>query len=118
MHPSISAPQQQSTSDATSKLQLMNLKAAAQRIGLDSGSVGWAILERLSTETDHGPEWNDIWNALSVSKATLLLPLESYKPSEVITAEFIKDHIALCDGQAKSNAPIVTLSGLRGTLTE
>ncbi|EED79722.1 predicted protein [Postia placenta Mad-698-R] len=118
MHPSISAPQQQSTSDATSKLQLMNLKAAAQRIGLDSGSVGWAILERLSTETDHGPEWNDIWNALSVSKATLLLPLESYKPSEVITAEFIKDHIALCDGQAKSNAPIVTLSGLRGTLTD
>ncbi|EED81888.1 predicted protein [Postia placenta Mad-698-R] len=118
MHPSISAPQQQSTSDATSKLQVMNLKAAAQRIGLDSGSVGWAILERLSTETDHGPEWNDIWNALSVSKATLLLPLEPYKPSEVITAEFIKDHIALCDGQAKSNAPIVTLSGLRGTLTD
>ncbi|PCH44498.1 hypothetical protein WOLCODRAFT_105227 [Wolfiporia cocos MD-104 SS10] len=120
MHPSMSASQQQNPfqGDATSKLQMMNLKAAAQRIGLDAASTGWAILERLSTEADHGPEWNEIWNALSVSKATLLLPLNPHRASEPITPEFIKDHIALCDGASRNNAPIVTLSGLRGTLTD
>ncbi len=54
--------------DATSKLQLMNLKAAAQKGGLDSASVGWAILEKLGTETDRGPEWNEIWGAISTGK--------------------------------------------------
>lgn len=57
--------------DATSKLQLMNLKAAAQTGGLDSASTGWAILEKLGTETDHGLEWNEIWGALSNSKVRL-----------------------------------------------
>ncbi|TFY61073.1 hypothetical protein EVJ58_g4731 [Rhodofomes roseus] len=120
MQPSMSAagPQNASHSDATSKLQIMNLKAAAQRIGLDTASTGWAILERLSTETDHGPEWNEIWGALSFSKATLLLPLDNHRSSEPITPEFIKDHIALCDGSGRSNAPIVTLSGLQGTLKD
>ncbi len=56
--------------DATSKLQLMNLKAAAQKGGLDAASTGWAILEKLGTETDHGPEWNEIWNAISVGKVS------------------------------------------------
>lgn len=65
------APQQQSFhGDATSKLQLMNLKAAAQKGGLDSASTGWAILEKLGTETDHGPEWNNIWSAISVGKVS------------------------------------------------
>lgn len=54
--------------DATSKLQLMNLKAAAQTGGLDAASTGWAILEKLGTEPDHGSDWNEIWNALSSSK--------------------------------------------------
>ena len=54
--------------DATSKLQYMNLKAAAQTGGLDAASTGWAILEKLGTETDHGPEWNEIWSALASSK--------------------------------------------------
>ena len=57
-----------SQGDATSKLQLMNLKAAAQKGGLDSASTGWAILERLGIETDHGPEWNKIWDAISLGK--------------------------------------------------
>ncbi|KZT07540.1 uncharacterized protein LAESUDRAFT_725000 [Laetiporus sulphureus 93-53] len=120
MHPNISPQQQQSAyhGDATSKLQLMNLKAAAQRIGLDAGSTGWAILERLGSETDHGPEWNDIWNALSVSKATLLLPTELHRPSDPITPELIKDHIALCDSSSKNGTAIVTLSGIRGTLAD
>lgn len=57
--------------DATSKLQLMNLKAAAQKGGLDAASTGWAILEKLGTEGDHGPEWNRIWAALAVGKVRL-----------------------------------------------
>jgi hypothetical protein len=56
--------------DATSKLQVMNLKAAAQHIGLDTASVGWAMLERLIHENDHSPEWNEIWHALSVDKVS------------------------------------------------
>lgn len=56
--------------DATSKLQLMNLKAAAQKGGLEAASTGWAILEKLGTETDHGPEWNEIWSAITTSKVS------------------------------------------------
>src|SRR5262245_37409163 len=40
-HPSVSASIGDPSATATSKLQLMNLKAAAQGIGLDTGSVGW-----------------------------------------------------------------------------
>ncbi|THH32050.1 hypothetical protein EUX98_g2138 [Antrodiella citrinella] len=104
--------------DATSKLQLMNLKAAAQTGGLDAASTGWAILERLGTETDHSAEWNDIWTALSTNKATLLLPLDTHPANEPITVEFIKDHVAICDGAHRKGAPVITLSGLRGILEE
>lgn len=63
------SPQQQSfQGDATSKLQMMNLKAAAQKGGLDAASTGWAILEKLGTETDHGSEWNKIWSAIAIGK--------------------------------------------------
>jgi hypothetical protein len=53
----------------------------------------------------------------SPTQATLLLPLEPN--TEVITAEFIKSHIVLCDNllpAAGSISPFVTLSGLRATL--
>ena len=126
--------QQPHHGDATSKLQVMNLKAAAQHIGLDSSSVGWAMVEKLTQETDHSPEWNEIWNALSIDKvsslsihtqiriypsssqATLLLPREPN--TEVITAEFVKSHVVFCDNlppAAGSVSPFVTLSGLRAT---
>ena len=52
---------------ATTKLQLQNLKAAAQSIGLGSGTVGWAILETLF-DGDTGPEWDEIWTAIATSK--------------------------------------------------
>lgn len=70
MQPSIQAspPQPTAHGDATSKLQLMNLKAAAQKGGLDTASTGWAILEKLGTESDHSPEWNEVWNAISKGK--------------------------------------------------
>ncbi|KAI0085825.1 hypothetical protein BDY19DRAFT_1075893 [Irpex rosettiformis] len=106
-----------SQGDATSKLQLMNLKAAAQKGGLDSASTGWAVLEKLGTETDHGTEWNKIWDAISIGKATLLLPLEVHPANEVITVEFIKDHVVFWDG-TNPEAPMITLSGLRGTMAD
>ena len=89
----------------------MNLKAAAQNIGLDGSSVGWAILEKFISETDHSPEWNEIWHALSTDKvsrlgirlgfaltspqATLLLPREPN--TEVITPELIRSHVMFCE---------------------
>jgi len=60
---------QQHQGDATSKLHLMNLKAAAQIVGLDTGSVGWAILEKLVLESDHHTaEWMEIWVAVTSGK--------------------------------------------------
>lgn len=53
---------------ATSKLQLMNLKAYAQSVGLETGSVGWEMLERLTADHEHGLEWTEIWNALTAGK--------------------------------------------------
>ncbi|KAF7342115.1 VPS9 domain-containing protein [Mycena venus] len=114
-HPSVvAAASHQQLGGATSKLQLMNLKAAAQNVGLDTGSVGWAILEKLVAS--EGGEWVEIWSALWVGKATLLLPLEPAANNDKVTAEFVKDHIVLCDGPSRKNAHIITLSGLRGTL--
>ncbi len=132
--PSASTSNTQHQGDATSKLQLMNLKAAAQNIGLDTGTVGWAILEKLASETESVEEWVDIWSAVTNGKvrtvavlakseaepyrqATLLLPLEP-ATNERITADFVKDHIVLCDGASRKDAPIVTLSGLRGVLNK
>ncbi|KAF5316222.1 hypothetical protein D9619_006641 [Psilocybe cf. subviscida] len=112
VHPA--SPQQQG--DATSKLQLMHLKAAAQGIGLDSGTLGWSILEKLVN--DDGEEWQEVWAAITAGKATLLLPLESAFTHEKLTPEFMKDHVVLCDSASRKHAPIVTLSGLRGTLDE
>jgi len=66
--PSVAAPPQQYQGDATSKLQLMNLKAAAQNVGLDTGTVGWVMLEKLVNESDHNVEWTDIWNAITTGK--------------------------------------------------
>ncbi|KAG6841197.1 hypothetical protein C0991_000994 [Blastosporella zonata] len=110
------SPQHQQE-NATSKLQLVNLKAAAQNIGLDTGSVGWAILEKLVQESDHhDTEWTEVWTAITTGKSTLLLPLEPYSSHDKLTPEFVKDHIVLCDGPSRKNAPMVTLSGLRGIL--
>ncbi|KAH9967439.1 hypothetical protein BC827DRAFT_1174176 [Russula dissimulans] len=115
---SVSQQQQQPGGGAaTSKLQLMNLKAGAQSIGLETGSVGWIMLEKLVAEHDSNPEWFDIWNALTVGKATLLLPIESGGGGSVdISAEFVKDHVALCESPSGDNIPIVMMSGLRGLL--
>jgi hypothetical protein len=54
--------------DATSKLQAMNMKAEAQTIGLDTGSIGWAMLEKLTSETENWADWAELWSALTSSK--------------------------------------------------
>ncbi|KIM38306.1 hypothetical protein M413DRAFT_447811 [Hebeloma cylindrosporum] len=113
VHPS--SPQHHQ-GDATSKLQLMHLKAAAQGLGVDSGCLGWSILEKLVVDVEISEEWTEVWNVITTGKATLLLPLESAFTHEKITPDFVKDHIILSDGPSRKGAQIVTLSGLRGTL--
>lgn len=70
--------------DATSKLQLMNMKAAAQSIGLDTGTVGWAMLEKLVLESDHGEEWAEIWNIITSGKVSSCRFLSLLTPHQFI----------------------------------
>jgi hypothetical protein len=131
---STSAPVATRGGDARSTLQLVRLKAAAQAAALDAGALGWALLERLVGDAELGPEWAPIWDAIAQDKvrgvrvsgrvsltegsqATLLLPNEPAHSHEQITPELVKDHIVLCDGASRADAPIITLSGLRGQLT-
>jgi hypothetical protein len=65
---SVSPQQQPGGSAAATKLQLVNLKAYAQSIGLETNSLGWEILEKLVAEHDNNPEWADIWAALAMGK--------------------------------------------------
>jgi len=102
------------TSAATSKLQMQNLKAAAQKIGLIGTSFGWAILEKLANES----EFEKAWNALTVGKATLLLPAEDAFVGEKITPDMVEDHVMFIDLASRASTPVVTLSGLRGSLKE
>lgn len=110
------SPQHQPTGGATSKLQLMNLKAAAQGIGLDTACLGWAMLEKFSQDGET-EEWAEIWGAITKGKASLLLPLEQSSGQEKITPEFMSDHVLMCDLLSKENTQVVTLSGLRGHLS-
>lgn len=110
------SPQHQLTGGATTKLQMMNLKAAAQGIGLDTSSLGWAILEKLSQDGET-EDWAEIWGAIIKGKTSLLLPLEQYSGQEKITPEFMLDHVLMYDPLSKENTQVVTLSGLRGHLS-
>ena len=47
-----------------------------------------------------------------------MLPIEVHTANDIITPEFLKDHIVLADGPSRNHAPIITLSGLRGHLIE
>lgn len=48
----------------------MNLKAAAQKDGLDAASTGWLILEKFALEAERLPEWNEVWNAVVDGKVS------------------------------------------------
>ena len=64
---------QQHQGDATSKLQLVHMKAAAQNIGLDSGTLGWSILEKLVLDCDCSEEWTEIYSAITSSKVLFFI---------------------------------------------
>ncbi|KAJ1306842.1 hypothetical protein OPQ81_007827 [Rhizoctonia solani] len=104
----------------TGRLQLQNLKAEAQSIGLGNESVGWAILERLCSSVPYPEnersEWDEIWDLLTKGQATLLLPSEPLPGNVAITPELLRDHLALCNPPSQTSSPIVTVSGVRGTL--
>jgi len=70
VQPASSSPQHQH-GDATSKLQVVHLKAAAQNFGLDTGSVGWGILERL-VYSEGDAEWTEIWDAVTLGKVCIV----------------------------------------------
>ncbi|THH10746.1 hypothetical protein EW145_g1107 [Phellinidium pouzarii] len=117
------SPQQQhvgGSPSATSRLQLQNLKAVAQNHGLDVGCLGWVMLEELVGGLDHASAWSELWGdeRPNHAQATLLLPTEQASSHEAITPEMMKDHIIFCNGSARNDAPVVTLSGLRGTIDE
>lgn len=65
--------------DATTKLQLTNAKAEAQNVGLDTSStegapsVGWAMLERIVSESETGEVWAEIWSAITSGKVCSIL---------------------------------------------
>ena len=59
---------QQYQGDATSKLQLMHLKAAVQGLGVDSGTLGWSILEKLVVDIEISEEWTEVWNVITTGK--------------------------------------------------
>ncbi|CAE6454953.1 unnamed protein product [Rhizoctonia solani] len=109
-----------SSSGVTGRLQLQNLKAEAQAIGLGNESLGWAILERLCSSVPYPEnersEWDEIWDLLTKGQATLLLPSEPLPGNVAVTPELIRDHLALCNPPNQTSSPIVTVSGVRGTL--
>ena len=45
-------------------MQLMYLRAVAQIIGLDSGMLGWAMLEKLVLDVEVGDEWTEVRNTI------------------------------------------------------
>jgi hypothetical protein len=58
-----------SSAGVTGRLQLQNLKAEAQAIGLGNDSIGWAILEKLCSSApfpdSERTEWDEIWNLIT-----------------------------------------------------
>lgn len=80
---SVSPQQQPGGSAAATKLQLMNLKAYAQSIGLETNSLGWEILEKLVAEHDNNPEWADIWTALTIGKVLVVSHCQRQSPSSM-----------------------------------
>ncbi|QRV88906.1 nuclear receptor corepressor 2 [Ceratobasidium sp. AG-Ba] len=109
-----------SSAGVTGRLQLQNLKAEAQTIGIGHDSVGWAILEKLGSSTlipdTERAEWDEIWNLIIKGQATLLLPAETAPGNLVIDPEFMRDHLGLCHPPCQTTTPVVTASGIRGVL--
>lgn len=58
--------------DATHRLQIQQLRASAQNLGLPSDSVGYKILEALATEpaSDEDISWQDVLTLASSDKVS------------------------------------------------
>jgi hypothetical protein len=78
-HSPLSVSTQQHHGDAATKLHIMNLKAAAQKLGLEANSLGWTILEKLTNERDQGSEWDEIWAALTTGQVCTYLSRHSVR---------------------------------------
>ncbi|KAF5387353.1 hypothetical protein D9757_005760 [Collybiopsis confluens] len=108
--------------DLTTKLQLMNLKAVSASLGIETGTVGWAILEALAKE--HGSDWDLIWDALDKGKVILLLPseqlatLKARSNTTAVSPAFVKNHVFYAEFDEKTTGRVISLSGLRGILQE
>ncbi|KAH7908353.1 hypothetical protein BJ138DRAFT_1012992 [Hygrophoropsis aurantiaca] len=100
-----------STPATTSKAQTVNAKAAAASIGVDTGSLGMAMVDKLTSE---GEEWGEIWTAITKGGASLLLPLEHV--SVEITPQLVRDHVVFTNTQHDEHVSVLTMSGLRGQL--
>jgi hypothetical protein len=68
----VSQPNSQQQADATRRLQLTNLQAAAQGIGVDPGSPGWTILEWLIDGGSCEAEWKEVWTAVNDGKVSVV----------------------------------------------
>jgi hypothetical protein len=135
--PVLTTPQTE-TSQATSRLQLQNLQAAVQALGLDNDASGWILLVKLlsvAADPSRSEEWEALFADMSRNRVypcpflrpqsldmsrqvTLLLPRESLSSTESVTAHFIADHAVVSDPSPslKDQQPVVTLSGLRGVI--
>ncbi|KDQ19165.1 hypothetical protein BOTBODRAFT_52326 [Botryobasidium botryosum FD-172 SS1] len=114
-NPSIAMSSPQVPGGATEKLQLQNMKAAAQAIGLTGETLGWAILEML-TVGGEGAEWKEVETLVHKDKMVLLLPTEPVSSNLNITPDIVKEHMAFVNVPSSTPAQLVTLSGLRGSI--
>ncbi|UZJ54838.1 hypothetical protein CBS101457_004158 [Exobasidium rhododendri] len=108
--------------DAAERLAKQQMRTDAERLGLNAGSVGWAILDRVQSAVEG--EWRELGEMLNRGEATLLLPTSPLKSSEV-TLSHAYNHTIFSIGKpfstvfassSDSETSVVTLKGLRAEL--
>jgi hypothetical protein len=78
--------------DATSKLQLTKARSEAQNLGLETSSIGWAILDKIVVEGETGGLWAEIWASITTGKVCAL-----FGPSLDIELRQYLDHHLVAD---------------------
>jgi len=83
IHPPSPQHHQPASGDVTTKLRLTNAKAEAQNIGLDTGgspgpSIGWAMLEKIVSESESDQVWADVWTAVTSGKVCCVVSFSYY----------------------------------------
>ncbi|TKY87725.1 hypothetical protein EX895_003306 [Sporisorium graminicola] len=113
---------------AMARIQLQQMQDEARRLGLTEKSAGWLILEALQAATEG--EWAAVAELLANGDATLLLPRDPpsvFTSASQLSASFAYDHtifnasstsaIRPTPSVVPESLPILTLSGLRGSLS-